>query len=192
MPPPFYLILAPDVGFQCVTKDQKYLFVSASNSDLNFSAGEAVSGYNYTCITTDKRFCMSPPRTSSSLSLQRLQFAGQTLQQRIPVTYCMSIHWYFGSVLESKWSSVQALFATRTRHIQAVEASLESLSRVDLMLLEDPYTSIDQVRNYQTQMFDDVETARARLAATERELIKQMRRLYVMLNLNVPVDITGY
>ena len=60
------------------------------------------------------------------------------------------------------------------------------------MLLEDPYTSIDQLRNHQKQMFADVDTARARLATTERQLMQQMRRLYVMLNLNVPVDITGF
>ena len=59
---------------------------------------------------------------------------------------------------------------------------------IALRLFADPVGS----RLLQGQWWIDLERAQGELVNHERDLMSIMRRFYITLNLNAPVDVTGY
>ena len=108
------------------------------------------------------------------------------------VTYDMDIHQCFADHLHMEWASLQTMWSTRRLLEDILLIGVHEIDKLqDVLasrLLSDPVGT----RLLQGQWWIDLDRAQRELSQTERQVMTAMRRFYVMLNLIVPVDITGY
>ena len=116
----------------------------------------------------------------------------QILRQRIVVMYEMSPHPCLANCLGEQWAVLQAKWATRRLLQDILLIGVDEVDRIQdtiaLRLFADPVGS----RLLQGQWWIDLERAQGELVNHERDLMRIMRSFYITLNLNAPVDVTGY
>ena len=108
------------------------------------------------------------------------------------VAHTMPMHTYLVVTIRQKWRIIGKTWSARAAHKGRLNALVDEVMGMNPRCLAEPYVGHLGVRRYHADLLDDVAAGWRILHQLETNLWRMLRRLYVMLNLAVPVDVTGY
>ena len=116
----------------------------------------------------------------------------QLLQQRLAVARTMTMHICLVFSISLKWRILSKAWSDRCSHKANLTTLAEHVMAIDPRRLADPFVGRNMTRKHQIDLLDDVAAGGRILRQMDTNLVRLMRRMYVLLNLAVPVDMTGY
>lgn len=117
----------------------------------------------------------------------------QIVQCRMRVAHALHrVHRPLRLIFESKWPVIKRLWADRTRLQNLAQVAFTSADAIEPIILIRPFADLGMLKRDYSQLMHTAAGFNLDVAERDIELVQLLRRLYVALNLTVPVDFTGY